>query len=315
MYFEELAAEYCDLNVFNEETRITIIRIGRLFDIRAMCSVGACSVRDIAQFKRITLANAKTVTYNGYLRYLRIIGDYAVAQGYAESNHFRAVKTGPVPAGVSKSLSDNDLWQLFSHLDDNKQRYDPAWFWLAVIKTLYFTGMRRRQLVSLRVDDLDFELMVIKLSHQGSKTYREWSIPMHPVLADVFQDVMQKSSSVLGRSLAPEDPLFNVCWHNGRYKPCEQVAGQMRARAITDFFKRVNKNTELSVGAHKFRHTVATRLCNPAEGAPDIFAVQQILGHTMISTTRQYVSMSSGRLTKVLGEMNLPHLAQKVLTR
>lgn len=66
----------------------------------------------------------------------------------------------------------------------------------------------------------------------------------------------------------------------------------MPAASVTGFFKRVNKRTKLGVSAHKFRHTLATKICNPTDGEADIFSAQQILGHTMIQTTRSYVKTS-----------------------
>ena len=80
----------------------------------------------------------------------------------------------------------------------------------------------------------------------------------------------------------------------------------MPSVAITDFFRRVNKQTQLSVSAHKFRHTLATKLCNPDIGEPDLFVVQQLLGHTMIQTTRLYVKTSLGRMNCAMDKITLP---------
>lgn len=56
MDIEELAIEYCDLNVFNRDTRETIIKIAGLFVIRSGVSrLSECTAKSIANFKAETL--------------------------------------------------------------------------------------------------------------------------------------------------------------------------------------------------------------------------------------------------------------------
>lgn len=316
MDFESLAVEYADLNTFNLDTRDTLLRIGDLFNRRTSCHVEDLSLAAISQFKAATLAVAKPVTYNGYLRYLRLLGDYAVSQGYTEKNHFRTARTAPASRPAPKLISDNELYILCSHLADNPKRYEPVWFWGAVVKTLYYTGMRRKQLVNLRRDDIDFDASTICMNMEGSKTRREWSIPIHSHLKSDLQQLISLNEASLCRPLAGNDPIFNVTWHHAKYKPCHRNGDIMPARAITDFFKRVNKSTGLQIGAHKFRHNMATRLCNPASGgSPDIFATQALLGHTSIQTTQGYVRTSLTRLQHVIDGLEMPLLAQKAFMR
>lgn len=315
MDFVDLAIEYTDLNTFNLDTQETIVRIADLFQRRTNCKVESLSLSDISQFKAATLKVAKSVTYNGYLRYLRILGDYAVDQGYLERNFFRTARTAPNSRPAPKLIADNDLWVLNDHLMRNPERYDPVWFWATVIKTLYYTGVRRKQLVNLQLRDLDLELRTVFLRVQGSKTHREWTIPLHRHLIDDFRNLVTRNERALGRRMTLNEPLFNVTWHNPRYVCCPHNPDLMQTRAITDFFKRVNKRTGLSISAHKFRHNIATRLCNPASGEPDIFATQSLLGHTSIQTTRGYVLTSTERLHRVIDGFEMPSLARKPFMR
>lgn len=314
MDFESLAREFVSINVFNPHTSETIIRAADLFDRRTYCTVEDLNLVAIGQFKTQTLRVARPVTYNGYLRYLRLITDHAVDMGYLEVNWFRRVKTAPIGKVPPKLVSDNDLWRLFAHLRSNADRYKPAWFWEIVCKTLYFTGIRRRQLVNLRIGDINFQAGLIHLRYEGSKTLREWSIPLHPDLIDDFTHLMQQSRKSLGRALRTDDPLFHIERFNDRYTPNEHDPELMNPRAITAFFRRLNDNAGLRLSAHKFRHTLATNLCNPEKGDPDIFAVQAILGHTSINTTRNYVSTSTDRLTNVMRQIQMPTMAKKALT-
>src|SRR5690606_10172883 len=232
-----------------------------------------------------------------------------------EKNHFRSVKLAPADYPLPKTISDNDLWTLLSHLVENQRLYEPAWFWVCVIKTLYYTGIRRRQLVTLQRRDLDFATRSIYLRATGSKTRREWTIPMHSAIIDDLALVIENAEQVLGRKLSPSDSVFNICIHNKQYEKCSANPGQMKATSITDFFKRVNRRTGLNVSPHKFRHTLATRVCNPVHGEPDIFAAQVLLGHTSIKTTRGYVTTSPRRLERMMEGLDMPDLATKALLR
>ncbi|HSX86132.1 MAG TPA: site-specific integrase [Cellvibrio sp.] len=317
MEFVDLATEYCDLNVFNAESRNIIMWSAKLFDRRSGCSVEDLSPAAIAQFKKETLRKAKAVTYNGYLRYLRLLGDFGVEHGYLHKNWFRYAKTAPLEQPLPKVMSDNTMWQLVEYVAEKSNRCRPNWFWIAVIKTLYSTGIRRRQIVGIRVKDVDFESRHLFLRANTSKTGREWCIPLHDSAIEAIQEVIEKSEKILQRALRPDEPIFNVCRFNRRYQPDDNNPDFMRARSVTDFFKGVKSRTGLKVGAHRFRHTVATKLCNPTgkEVEPDIFGVQSLLGHTSVQTTRNYVQTSVTRLERLVDTLEIPALMGRTLSR
>src|SRR5690606_14694512 len=114
------------------------------------------SLTIIGIFKTRTLEIARPVTYNGYLRYMRLVFDYAVSRGYANENLFRTVRVAPIGAVPRKIIERETIEEVSKHLFENPTKYKPCWFWLSVIYTLYFTGMRRRQLVSLKLRDIHF---------------------------------------------------------------------------------------------------------------------------------------------------------------
>jgi site-specific recombinase XerD len=317
MEFNQLATEYCDLNVFNPESRNIIMWAARLFDRRAGCPVENLSPAAIARFKKETLRKAKAVTYNGYLRYLRLLGDFGVEHGYLQKNWFRHAKAAPLEQSLPKVMSDNTLWQLVEFVAGNTCRCRPNWFWIAVIKTLYSTGIRRRQIVGIRQKDVDFERRRLLLRADTSKTGREWAIPLHETALEAIREVIERSEALLERPLGPDEPIFNVCRFNHRYQPDPENPDFMRARSVTDFFKGVKARTGLKVGAHRFRHTVATKLCNPTEAGvePDIFGVQSLLGHKSIQTTRGYVQTSTSRLEKLVDTLEFPALMARTLSR
>lgn len=286
----DLSQTYARLNLFNDVTRETLLRAVDLFIRRA--NIENCeevNLEAILRFKEATLLVAKGVSYNGYLRYLRTIGRHAVEMGYMQTNWFARAKFAPVGKPVPKTLDSASVFAAIQHIESNSDIYEPIWFWVAVIKFLWHTGMRRRQLVSLRIGDFDLESGLLKLSYEGSKTRREWFIPIHNELIPIIEHMFVLVAAKLGRSLKPDDTFFNRNLLGFRFSTDPGKLDAIPAQAITDFFKRIRKRTGIVIGAHRFRHSFATELCNHDEGPIDLFTVQHLLGHSALQTTRIYV--------------------------
>lgn len=296
----DVAKEFADMNIFNPYTRYAITNIAELFTERTNIElIHDITISSIGKFKERTLEVAKPVTYNGYLKYLRIVGDYAVSQHFINDNIFRKVKLATIGKLPCKVLDPQDITDIENYLTEHQTVYSPYWFWLTLINCLYFTGMRRRQLVHLQLGDLDFRNNSIRLRYEGSKTMREWKIPMHYELAEHLNNLIMQTESIIGRKLSSTDYVFRAHLLNERYKMGKK--GNMKPESITGFFKRLSKQSGIRIGAHRFRHTLATSLCNPEDDTPpDIFAAQEILGHTNLQTTRGYVSTNMGRMNKAL---------------
>lgn len=306
MKLVDLAHEYADLNVFNSYTRDAVIGRAKVFAERSEVTfISDVNFGVIAKFKTLTLESAMPVTYNSYLRYLRILFDYAIERGLTDRNWFREVRAAPEGIPPHKTMDKQTIKLICNHIRSKPESFHPDFFWLTVVYTFFYTGMRRRQLVSLRVGDILFDEKIIVLSYEGSKTKRSWSIPLHDDLSEKLRSLIISSQMAIGRKLDPNDYVFVASRFNRRYAINKK--GGMKAEAITGFFKRVSKSIGGQVGAHRFRHTFASRLCNPEDDTPpDIFAVQAMLGHVNLQTTKGYVRTSINRMEATLNRIHKP---------
>lgn len=284
MRMNDIAKQYCALHIYTKDTYDTVLRISRLFDERSGITELSDITLDALVRYRTDMMNREVsaATYNGYLRYLRLLGRYAHEQGLLSQNIFLQLGFMPEPRrGLSdKAVSTERVQDAIDWLRAH-DGVNPGWFWALVIQFLFYHGVRRRQLCALRVGDLDMDSRVVRLRHQSSKTNREWYIPFHRDCVDGINDLLSKYGHV-----TPEDQLFNVCRLSWRYRSVEMTPHQ-----VTDAFKRLYKLSGIRVGAQRLRHTTATEICNSHEDGetPDLFAAQYLLGHTMLSTTRGYV--------------------------
>ncbi|WJY14185.1 tyrosine-type recombinase/integrase [Pectobacteriaceae bacterium CE90] len=58
----------------------------------------------------------------------------------------------------------------------------PAWYWLSVVDTLRYTGMRQNQLLNIRLEDVQLEEGWINLRSEASKNHREHRVPITRLL-------------------------------------------------------------------------------------------------------------------------------------
>jgi site-specific recombinase XerD len=155
MRIQDVALEYISLNVFNSYTADKVRTVAELFDRRSGCNnVGELERIHLINFKEQTLAVAKPVTYNGYIGYLKLLGKFMLEEGYVSIDPFSSLRCATLGKGQPKVISDTTLKTATEYLSRNTNSYEPAWFWLTVIRFLYMTGVRRRQLVFIRVADV-----------------------------------------------------------------------------------------------------------------------------------------------------------------
>ncbi|MGL4859114.1 MAG: tyrosine-type recombinase/integrase, partial [Enterobacteriaceae bacterium] len=65
---------------------------------------------------------------------------------------------------------------------DERNALTPAWYWITVLDTFRYTGMRLNQLNHVRLMDVNLDEYYIELRQAGSKTHREWRVPIVPYL-------------------------------------------------------------------------------------------------------------------------------------
>ena len=143
----------------------------------------------------------------------------------------------------------------------------------AILELLYSSGLRVSELTNLKVSDLFFEDEVIRVLGKGSK---QRIVPVGSSAIKWVTEYLQKLRPLLQKRMKSE----NVIFLNSRGSKISRMG----------IWKLVKKYCELAeiekeVHPHTFRHSFATHLL---EGGADLRAVQEMLGHSDISTTQIY---------------------------
>jgi integrase/recombinase XerC len=148
---------------------------------------------------------------------------------------------------------------------------------VAILELLYATGLRVSELTGLDLDGVDRDARTVRVLGKGRK---ERIVPYGAAAAGALD-------RYLGRRAAGHGPVFTSA-RGGRLgvRSIRAIVG--RAAAAAGVTRRVTP--------HTLRHTFATHLL---DGGADLRVIQELLGHSRLSTTQRYTHVGADQLMKV----------------
>jgi integrase/recombinase XerC len=151
-----------------------------------------------------------------------------------------------------------------------------------IVDLFYTTGMRRAELISLMVHNVDLSSNVVKVLGKRNK---ERIIPVLPVVIEQFNLYLKERSYL--------DNIVDVDYFFISKKGLK-LSESFVYRLINSYFSKVSEKVKKS--PHVLRHTFATHLLN--NGA-DLNSVKELLGHSSLASTQVYTHNSLAELKKV----------------
>jgi integrase/recombinase XerC len=151
-----------------------------------------------------------------------------------------------------------------------------------LIELLYYTGMRRAELINLKLSDFNSAKTTIKVLGKRNK---ERVLPLVASILPLLSSYLAQRFSL--EKIVDKDVLFLT---KSGYKIYETLV----YRVINKYLSMVSPKVKKS--PHILRHTFATHLLN--NGA-DLNAVKELLGHSSLASTQVYTHNSIAELKKV----------------
>ncbi|MCM4169705.1 Tyrosine recombinase XerC [Arenibacter antarcticus] len=151
-----------------------------------------------------------------------------------------------------------------------------------IIELLYATGIRRAELINLKMKDVDLDGNTIKVLGKRSK---ERIVPLLELVKQSFLEY----EVVRNELNAIQDEAYVFLSSKGN-----KIYETLVYRVINRYFSEVS--TKVKKSPHILRHTFATHLLN--KGA-DLNAVKELLGHSSLASTQVYIHNSIAELKKV----------------
>ncbi len=151
----------------------------------------------------------------------------------------------------------------------------------AMLELIYSSGLRLAELISLNLNDIDFNDRILTVTGKGKKT-RIVPVGRHAIKA--IKRWLEKRTAMTNES---EQALF-ISNRGKRISP----------RSVQDRLKQwaIKQGLPIHVHPHMLRHSFASHLL---ESSGDLRAVQELLGHADISTTQVYTHLDFQHLAQV----------------
>ena len=212
---------------------------------------------------------------------LRSFYRHLCREGIMKANPVVALRTPKQAGHLPHVLSAEELGRLLESVNgtgpaDLRDR--------AILETLYSTGMRRGEMVSLDVDDVDFFSEIVTVM---GKRRKERICPLGSHALRALRAYLE--ARAISQLDAPrcKEPLFLNC-----------RGGRLTARSVARILGKRLTLAGLSAKStpHTLRHSFATHLL---DGGADLRAVQELLGHASLGSTQIYTHLSAERLREV----------------
>lgn len=152
----------------------------------------------------------------------------------------------------------------------------------AMLELLYATGIRVSELISLDVSDINLEMGFVKCA----KGTRERIIPIGSIAINALKDYLNKARGLLIQNENEQALFVNI---NGR-----RLTRQGFWKIIKQYKNQAKINKDIT--PHTLRHSFAAHLL---ENGADLRSIQEMLGHSDISSTQIYAQIAKNRIKEI----------------
>lgn len=228
---------------------------------------------------------------------IRSFFKFAVREGLVVRNPARMVATPKLPKRIPAVLSAEDLNAFLDGVASGPARgarrssaNDASRLMVrrdrAILELLYASGLRLSELTGLNLADMDRKELMLRVRGKGNK---ERIVPYGGKAQQAlegYEPIRQETLRKAGARGDREAVFLNA--------QGTRLSGRSVARIVKKYARLANVNWNLH--PHSLRHAFATHLL--ADGA-DLRAIQELLGHSSLSTTQRYTHATIRQLLEV----------------
>jgi integrase/recombinase XerC len=216
-------------------------------------------------------------TVSRRLASIRSFFKFLMREGYIKANPARLVSHIKLPKILPKFLSVDDIFSLVEKPEGIG--FIPARD-RAILELLYSSGLRVAELSGLTIDDVNMKGCLVKVKGKGKK---ERIIPVGSKAIDALKSYMIERALMKSKQRA----LF-----------LNRLGSRLTDRGIRRIVVKYAKAVQISgqIGPHTLRHTFATHLL---QGGADLRIIQELLGHSSLSTTQKYTHLDITHLMDI----------------
>ena len=228
-------------------------------------------------------ASAKSIAR--FISTIRSFHQFALREKYAAKDPTVLIETPKYEKKLPDVLDVEEVIQLLETPDLTKNN---GYRDRTILELLYATGMRVTELIQIEIDDVNLIMGFVKVFGKGNK---ERIIPLGDTVIEYLDTYINNVRSQLLKKT-----VTNVLFLNLHGRP---LTRQGIWKLIKQYGLRANINKTLT--PHTLRHSFATHLL---ENGADLRAVQEMLGHSDISTTQLYTHVSKTQIRQMYNQFH-----------
>jgi integrase/recombinase XerC len=205
---------------------------------------------------------------------------FATRRGRMELNPAEAISAPKLPKKLPRDMTVDEVFALLDRIatDSLAGLRDRA-----ILEFLYATGIRVSEMVALDLHDIDLPAGVVRVMGKGRK---ERMVPFGAKARTALKSWLKVCADRRERIAAPEALFLNL------------RGGRLTDRSVRRILNRRLQEAALymRISPHTLRHSFATHLLG---AGADLRAIQELLGHSSLSTTQRYTHVTPDSLMKV----------------
>ena len=212
---------------------------------------------------------------------IRTYHNFLSAEGHMKDNPAQLLDTPKVPRKLPNVLTIQEIDKILGIIPENAPMAQRD---LAIFEMMYSCGLRVTELCDFKTSDILWDSEMIRVQGKGSK---QRFVPIGPIARENLKNYLNHERN----TLADKNPNVAEVFlsRNGR---------KLTRMMIWVLLKKWTESAEVKkeVSPHTLRHSFATHLL---EGGADLRSVQEMLGHTDITTTQIYTHLDKEHLKEV----------------
>ncbi len=214
----------------------------------------------------------KTASIRGFFKWL-------CANEICEKNPALTLEAPKTPKKLPKVMTLDEINKILSENLNKKEK--------VIVELLYGCGLRVSELVDLKITDVDLNGKYLRCTGKGSK---ERIVPIGSMALKAIKNYEKEREFILQKSGKSVKNL--ILTPEGK---------KITRQEVYTFIHSLGTKIHKSISPHTLRHSFATHLL---ENGADLRVVQELLGHSNVSTTQLYTHISKKRLKEVYFAIN-----------
>lgn len=254
-----------------------------LFDSFIKKDLSKVQTEDIRKFIK-HISDKKEKTLARYLTTFRMFYDFMVKKKYISINPMDGIESPKIGKYLPSVLTIEEVDKLLSIEPKDNYSFRNR----CMLELLYSSGLRISELVSLKLENINLNDSFIKVMGKGAK---ERIVPLNEITTEFLTKYINEIRPAMLKKLQTDYLFLN---NHGKNLSRQAVFKMVKKRASEVGIKK-------DISPHTLRHSFATHLLL---GGADIRFIQELLGHSDVSTTEIYTHVASLTLKKDYNELN-----------